>query len=115
MNEERTIVDRIRALANNQGLSLPLLEAKLGLGNGTISRWSKSSPNTDKLSRVADYFHVSVDYLLGRCTDQLSTYDVYSPDENFSILSRNAKKLSPEKRKQLLDIAKVMFEEEFRD
>lgn len=59
-------VDRIRLLANAQGLSLPALEAKLNLGNGTISRWSKSSPNTDKLARVADYFHVSLDYLLGR-------------------------------------------------
>lgn len=61
-----TIVDRIRALANAQGLSLPSLEVKLNLGNGTISRWSKSSPNTDKLARVADFFHVSLDYLLGR-------------------------------------------------
>ena len=59
-------VDRIRALANAQGLSLPALEMKLNLGNGTISRWSKSSPNTDKLARVADYFHVSLEYLLGR-------------------------------------------------
>ena len=59
-------VDRIRLLANAQGLSLPALEMKLNLGNGTISRWSKCSPNTDKLARVADYFHVSLDYLLGR-------------------------------------------------
>lgn len=59
-------VDRIRVLANAQGLSLPALEVKLNLGNGTISRWSKSSPNTDKLARVADFFHVSLDYLLGR-------------------------------------------------
>lgn len=61
-----SIVDRIRVLANAQGLSLPALEVKLNLGNGTISRWSKSSPNTDKLTRVADFFHVSLDYLLGR-------------------------------------------------
>lgn len=61
-----TTVDRIRTLANAQGLSLPTLEVKLSLGNGTISRWSKSAPNTDKLSRVADFFHVSLDYLLGR-------------------------------------------------
>lgn len=58
-----TTVDRIRTLANAQGLSLPAIEVKLNLGNGTISRWSKSSPNTDKLSKVADYFHVSLDYL----------------------------------------------------
>ena len=66
MIEQNNIVGKIRALANKQGLSLPALEAKLNLGNGTISRWNKSAPNTDKLTRVADFFHVSMDYLLGR-------------------------------------------------
>ena len=36
-------------------------------------------------------------------------------DENYEILARNIKKLSPDKRKQLLDVAKVMFKEEFQD
>lgn len=61
-----TLVDRIRALANQRDMSLPQLEVELGLGNGTISRWRSSSPNTDKLQRIADYFNVSIDYLLGR-------------------------------------------------
>lgn len=68
----KNIVDRVRMLANAQGMSLPVLETKLNLGNGTISRWSKSSPNSDKLMRVADFFHVPVDYLLGR---EPSSYD----------------------------------------
>lgn len=61
-----TLRDRIRELANGRGLSLPNLESKLGFGNGTIVKWDKASPNTDKLQKVADYFAVSVDYLLGR-------------------------------------------------
>lgn len=61
-----TLVDRIRTLANQRDMSLPQLEVELGLGNGTISRWRSSSPNTDKLQRIADYFNVSMDYLLGR-------------------------------------------------
>lgn len=61
-----TLVERIRVLANKEGLNLPELEIKLGLGNGTISRWNKSKPNTDKLLVIADHFNVSIDYLLGR-------------------------------------------------
>lgn len=61
-----TLRDKIRELANNQGLSLPKLEEALGFGNGTIVRWDKSSPTTDKLKKVADYFGVSLDYLLER-------------------------------------------------
>lgn len=63
-----TLVDKIRALANQRDMSLPQLELELGLGNGTISRWRSSSPNTDKLQKIADYFNVSMDYLLGRET-----------------------------------------------
>ena len=70
-----TLVDKIRSLANEKGMSLPQLEIALGLGNGTISRWKNSSPNTDKLQKVADYFSVSMDYLLGRETDKLTAKD----------------------------------------
>lgn len=72
---ELTLVDKIRNLANEKGMSLPQLEISLGLGNGTISRWKNSSPNTDKLQKVADYFSVSMDYLLGRETEELTTKD----------------------------------------
>lgn len=61
-----TLVEKIRALANKKNMSLPQLEVELGLGNGTISRWRTSSPNTDKLRKIADYFNVSIDDLLGR-------------------------------------------------
>ncbi|WP_425756166.1 helix-turn-helix domain-containing protein [Ihubacter sp. rT4E-8] len=61
-----TLVEKIRTLANQRNMSLPQLEIELGLGNGTISRWRTSSPNTDKLRKIADYFDVSMDDLLGR-------------------------------------------------
>ena len=58
--------DRVRELANSKGMSLPNLEAELGFGNSTIVKWDKSIPNVDKLSRVANYFNVSLDYLTGK-------------------------------------------------
>lgn len=61
-----TIRDRIRELANKRGMSLPDVESALGFGNGTIVKWDKASPNTEKLKAVADYFNVSLDYLTGR-------------------------------------------------
>jgi len=56
--------DRVRELANSKGLSLPKLESELGFGNGTIVKWDKSTPNTDKLLKVANYLDVSLDYLM---------------------------------------------------
>lgn len=58
------MVERIRALARNKGLSLTALEEKLFFGNGTIGKWSKQSPSSDKLLKVANYLETSVDYLL---------------------------------------------------
>ncbi len=55
---------RIKNLANEQGMSLTVLETKLGFGNGTITKWDKATPNADKLNAVAQYFNVSMDYLL---------------------------------------------------
>lgn len=61
-----TLKERIRKLANSEGLSIPKLEEELGFGGGTISRWDKSAPAADKLAKIADRFGVTVDYLLGR-------------------------------------------------
>ena len=110
-----TLVEKVKALCEAHELTFAALERRLDFGNGTIRKWDNATPSGDKLAKVADFFNVSVDYLLGRDADETKPMTNDDPDENFTILSRNAKKLSPEKRKQLLDMAKVMFEEEFRD
>lgn len=69
-----TVKERIRALANARDMGLPKVEDALGFGNGTIVKWDVSSPSVDKLQKVADYFDVSVDYLLGR--DEPESNDV---------------------------------------
>ena len=56
--------ERIRVLAKLKGVGIPSVEKALGFGNGTILKWEKSSPSADKLKMVADYFGVTVDYLL---------------------------------------------------
>lgn len=59
-----SLKNRIKALAQERGMSLPALEAELGFGNSTIVKWDKSTPNVDKLNAVAKYFGVTMDYLL---------------------------------------------------
>lgn len=76
-----TIKERIKKLANSEGLSIPKLEEELGFGGGTISRWDKSAPSADKLSKIADRYGVSVDYLLGRTQTTNSGEDDIVTDE----------------------------------
>ena len=61
-----SVVERIQTLCIQKGLTLTGLERELNIGRGIIKRWASSSPNIDNIQKVADYFHVSVDYLLGR-------------------------------------------------
>ncbi len=61
-----TTLERIKDLCKEHGITVPILEQRLKLPNNTIYQWNKRKPNTDRLEQVADYFKVSVDYLLGR-------------------------------------------------
>lgn len=58
--------ERIKELAKKQGKSLNKVEEELGYGKNVLYRLKDSNPSTERLEEIADYFHVSVDYLLGR-------------------------------------------------
>ena len=63
-----TIKDTVRNLAKQSGISINQLEKELGFSTGTIGKWDVVYPNAGRLLLVADYFGVTVDYLLGRET-----------------------------------------------
>lgn len=74
-----TIVERIKELQVKKDgkTSLNKLEQELGLGKSTIASWATKKPSSDKLEKIADYFGVSVDYLLGReQTDDVTDEDL---------------------------------------
>lgn len=58
------MVDRIRELCRRNGINLKRLEEAVGIGNGIIARWNKSTPSADKLAAVAEFFGVSMEWLL---------------------------------------------------
>ena len=60
-----SLVGCIRRLCLDHGISIAQLERETGLASRTIGRWDESKPSVDKVQKVAEYFDVSVDYLLG--------------------------------------------------
>lgn len=64
------ILENIRSLCRERGISIARLEKTLGLGNATIRGWGSSSPSVDKLKQVADYFGTTVDALIRSPTGQ---------------------------------------------
>ena len=59
-----TMYERIENMRKSVGISQGKLEKELGFSNGSISKWKNSTPTPDRLQKIADYFGVSVDYLI---------------------------------------------------
>ena len=59
-----TVFERIEELRKSTGISQGKLEKELGFSNGSISKWKNSTPKSDRLQKIADYFGVSVEYLI---------------------------------------------------
>lgn len=59
---------KLKELRLEKGLSQRKLGEIFGVCNQTVSFWESGSrePDMDTLSGIADYFSVSVDFLLGR-------------------------------------------------
>lgn len=75
-----SLVEKIKELSSEKKITIAELERKTGISNGQIRKWNTSTPGVDKLKLIADYFDVSVDYLLGR-TDKKRYYDLTEKDE----------------------------------
>lgn len=58
--------ERLKKLCDDQGISINTLEERIGISKNGLYAWKKKVPGGNNLQLVADYFNVSVDYLLGR-------------------------------------------------
>ncbi len=63
--DNELLVKTIRTLCKDNNISVSQLENDLNFGAGLISRWIKSSPSLDKIIDIADYFHVTIDEVVG--------------------------------------------------
>ena len=59
---------RLKELRKKKGVSQLRLATELNTTQNTISRYEtgEREPGIDELIKIADYFNVSVDYLIGR-------------------------------------------------
>ena len=59
--------DRFIQLCKEKGVSPSKAAAEMGMNRSIVTFWKKGTiPKMDTLNRIATYFDVSVDYLLGR-------------------------------------------------
>ena len=89
-----TPIDRILNLMEQNNVTAATLTKEIPLTNGVISQWKrgKQNPSTDSIIKIANYFHVTTDYiLLGK--QNLKTGDGYLKEINeriTNLLSSNS-------------------------
>lgn len=56
--------DKIKELCEQKGVTITQCERDCGFSKGSISKIEKSKPNSKRLQILADYFGVSMDFMM---------------------------------------------------
>ena len=102
-----TILDKILALIKEKGITQNAFLMDMGLDKSTISDWKRGSNQSYKkhIERIADYFNVSVDYLLGR---ENMTFAETEEQKQAKSLLECFNELSGEDRAKVLEYAQML-------
>lgn len=96
-----SFAERLRLLRTSKSLSQEELAKTFGLTQSIIAHYeaNRKQPSSQNIQQIADYFQVSVDYLLGR-SDQYNRMDdvmlMPTPKEEHLTFYRKLGELSPE-------------------
>lgn len=98
---------RLRALINNAGITLPDLADSIGATRQSIGQWKdgKTQPNATMIKKIAEYFNVSSDYLLGLSDVATRNETIQGINAAIGLSSRAITMLMAEKALNESDIA----------
>lgn len=114
-----TVGERIKQSREAKGLSQTELAGVVNISKQNLYKYENNiitNIPSDKIEAIAKKLDVTPAYLMGWNNDynENNNHNEELPEE-LVILNRNAKKMTPEQRKRLLDMARIMFKEEFDD
>ena len=96
--------DRLRLLRKEHNLTQVQFAQNLNVANGTVAMWEtgKREPDFDTILRIADFFHVSIDYLLGRDKEKPAPTSEGELDKTAKHFADLVDKLTPDQQQLLL-------------
>ncbi|MGG0017230.1 helix-turn-helix transcriptional regulator [Bacillus subtilis] len=110
--------ETLKKLRREKNLSQKELGNKLGLAESTIGMYEqgKRQPDYETLLKIADFFEVTLDFLLGNPRGGSSvketgdSYNISDPD--LQIAFKDASDFSEEARRQAIDFIEYLKEKE---
>lgn len=102
-----TIGERIAQLRKNRSMSQFQLAKTLNIATSTLGMYetNKRKPNMEMLEKLADFFGVSIDYLLGRETSDKSDIDLDRAIDN--AMSFDGKPVTEHDKKMMKQLWKA--------
>lgn len=67
------LYNKVKELCRDNNITQKQLADIIGINQNTIKTWEHKLPNSETLVKIADYFNVTTDYLLGRSSNKLLT------------------------------------------
>jgi transcriptional regulator with XRE-family HTH domain len=128
--------ERLKQLRESKGITQEQLGKIVNLSKANISKYEKNiiEANNDTLSMFADFFNVSIDYLLGRTdvkntdtsVDRISEsvnddpelsqfWNTLKERDDLKLLFKQTKDLAPNDIKKIIRIIKAIEDEEDRN
>lgn len=109
-----TLYERIQSLCSSKGISPSKMCLELGLSKSTVSdlrSGRKKGVSTSTANKIANYFCVSVDYLLSGESDQknIPATQMGSEDDVTKALYAFIQDSTPEERQELINIANYII------
>ena len=98
--------DIIEHLCKERGIYVTQLASDIGVSKSNVTNWKNGRvPRSDKVRKIADYFGVTVDYLLRDTTHQISFLD---QDTGNNIKKKLGGRLSDEQQKQYDELMELL-------
>ena len=106
-------MDKLKELRKEKKVTLMQMAQDLNVANNTISQWEngRRTPDAIMLSKLADYFDVTIDYLLDRSPIKKNTErtsDFIKEDSFEFALFGEVKDLSAEQKSLIIELARNM-------
>ena len=112
---ESVAYQRIMELCRDRGITVTKLAEDVGLSDSLIRKWkSAGSPSISKIRKIAEYFGVSVDYLIGM-SDIPDSAEKLMGDHEIISLQRARSKMTQTDRDRMMAMLRLAFDKAFED